>query len=390
MPNPSASAAVADEAAIAGIPFTIASRSQRRFSNTQTVSNLSAGGTFAIVPLTATGWVRKVVLYFTQTMTVASGAAVVAGDAPWNLITGVSLSDATGQPVYQPISGYNMYLLNKYLPSGGTVFGNTDVGSPQYSPQAGRGYAFAASGTSGSAQFRLELPFEQDSQTGYGCIPNLDSNAALQLKVDYAVYTVAMTGTTPSAATLKLDTYQHYFAPVGKSLSGSPVEAAPPGAGDYLETRYETQTVNASSENLIVVNARGGLIKGTVGVSRAAGVRTAITAGSNVGAILDNMPIDESYPFEQFMFDVQCATGYYGAELTTSYAPLTAGTAPGTDRGVIPWLFYKQTGYRDAWLNTRVGSLLQLKVTPGASATQFELLTQIGQIKDVPSFYDRS
>ena len=90
------------------------------------------------------------------------------------------------------------------------------------------------------------------------------------------------------------------------------------------------------------------------------------------------------------MYEVGTATGHIGAELTTSYAPLTAGVAAGTDRGVVPWLYYKQAGYRDGWLNTRVGSLLQLKVTPGASATQLELLVQLGQIKDVASFYDRS
>lgn len=387
--NGSASAVVAD-APVAGIPYTIASRPQRRFTNTQTVSNQTSGGSFAIVPLTATGWVRKIVLQFTASQTFASGAAVVAGDAPWNLITGVTLSDATGQPVYQPLSGYNLYLLNKWLPSGGTTFGQSSGEVARFNPHVGRGYSFTATGTAGAATFRLELPFEQDSQTGYGCIPNLDSNAALQLKVDFAVYTVAVTGTTVSAATLKMDTYQHYWAPVGKTLAGQPVEAAPPGAGDYVETRYETQSVNASSENLIVVSSRGGLIKGIVGVSRAAGVRTAITAGSNVGCILDNMPIDESVPFEQFMYDVQAATGNYGAELTTSYAALTAGISAGSDRGVIPWLFYKMSGYRDSWLNTRVGSLLQLKVTPGASATQLELITQIGQIKDVASFYDRA
>ena len=387
MPS-SASAAVAD-APVAGIPFTIAARAQRRFSNTQTVSNTSAGS-FAIVPLTATGWVRKIVLQFTAAMACASAGAVVAGDAPWNLVSGIQLSDATGQPVYQPISGYNLYLLNKYAPAGGTVFANGSSEVSRFNPHLGRGYAFAATATTGTAVFRLELPFEQDSQTGYGCIPNLDSNAALQLKVDYAAHTVAYTGTTVSSSTLKMDTYQYYWPPVGKTLAGQPVEASPPGAGDYIETRYETQTVNASSENLIVVNARGGLIKDIIGVSRAAGVRTAFTAGSNVGNVLDNLPIDESVPFEQFMYEVGTATGHIGAELTTSYAPLTAGVAAGTDRGVVPWLYYKQAGYRDGWLNTRVGSLLQLKVTPGASATQLELLVQLGQIKDVASFYDRS
>jgi hypothetical protein len=115
------------------------------------------------------------------------------------------------------------------------------------------------------------LQFEQDPKTGYGCIPNLDSNASLQLKVDYAATTVAFSGGTATAATISMRTTQHYWAPVGKTLAGAPVEVAPPGAGDYLETRYETQTVSAQSENLVTVTNRGGLIKGILLVSRAAG-----------------------------------------------------------------------------------------------------------------------
>ena len=46
------------------------------------------------------------------------------------------------------------------------------------------------------------------------------------------------------------------------------------GAGDYCETRYETQTVSASAENLVTLTNRGGLVKGILLISRAAGVRT--------------------------------------------------------------------------------------------------------------------
>jgi hypothetical protein len=127
---------------------------------------------------------------------------------------------------------------------------------------------------------------------------------------------------------------QHYWAPVGKTLAGAPVEVAPPGAGDYLETRYETQTVSAQSENLVTVTNRGGLIKGILMVSRAAGTRTAITAASNVGTLLDNQPIDESVPLEEFYDFVRRSGGSFGADLTTSYAPLTSGVQSGVDRGV--------------------------------------------------------
>jgi hypothetical protein len=370
-----------------GIRFTVASRPQRRFSNTQTTSNFTSAGSFQPIQLPATGFVRKIELLFTSTFTTASAAAVVAGDAPFNLITGITLTDATGQPIFQPISGYNLYLINKYLGCGNQ---KTNIPRAWGNPQLGPEYAFAASSASGASTFRLDIDLEQDYNSGYGCIPNLDSNASLQLKIDYAVYTVAYTGTTPSAATIAVRVAQYYWAPVGSTVGTSPAQQAPVGFGDYVETRYETQTVSASTENTVNVSNKGGLVKGIIVVSRAAGTRTALTAAANVGLILDNNPIDEGIPLEEQYDYLRRTYGYIGTDLTTSYAPLSAGLLPGLDRGVMVWPFFAESGGRDSWLSTRVGSLLQLKVTPGASATTLEILTQLAQVKDSASFYDSS
>lgn len=371
-----------------GIRFTVASRPQRRFSNTQTISNLAGSGSFQPIQLPATGFVRKISLLFTASVTSASAGAVVAGDGPWNLINGITITDATGQPIMQPISGYNLYLVNKYFSAGSME--NTNIPRAWANPQLGPDYAFASTATTGTALFRLDIDFEQDYNTGYGCIPNLDSNASLQLKIDYAPSTNAFSGTTTSAATLAVRVAQYYWAPVGSTVGGVAAMTQPVGFGDYVETRYETQTVTASSENTVQVTNRGGLVKGMIAVSRAAGVRTAFTAGANVGLILDNNPIDEGVPLEEHYDLLRRMYGYIGTDLTTSYAPLTAGTLPGLDRGVQVWNFAGLSGGRDSWLATRVGSLLQLKLTPGASATSLEIITQLAQVKDAGAFYAES
>lgn len=367
-----------------GIRFTVASRPQTRFSNTQTVSNLNGATSFAPIPLPATGFVRKVALKFTASFTAASAGAVVAGDAPWNLISSVTLTDATGQPIYQPISGYNLYLVNKYLGSGGV---KTNTPRAWMNPHLGPEYAFTASATAGAATFRLDLDLEQDAQTGYGSIPNLDANAALQLRIDVAPYSVAFSGTTVSAASVSVTVDQHYWAPVGSSTGGIPNMTAPIGFGDYVETRYENQTVTASAENVINVNNRGGLVKGIIMVSRAAGARTAFTAGSNVGVVYDNNGIDEGIRLESQQDKTRRIYGYMGADVGTSYAPVTAGTVTGLDNGVLVFPFGDLSTGRDSWLSTRVGTLLQIKATPGASATQVELITQLAQVKDAAAFY---
>lgn len=381
------SATAAADAAVPAslVRFGIASRPMARFSNEQTVSVLNGPTSFAPIPLPATGMVRKVSLYFTFTGTCASAGAVVAGDGPWNLLSGVTLTDATGQPIFQPISGFNLYLWNKFMPTGIENFKGRYM--PFNDPHVGPEFTYSATATTFTAKFRLDLEFEIDSQTGYGCIPNLDANASLQLRVDAAAYTNAFAGTTVSAAALSVRVEQHYWAPVPGTLNGLSVQSLPPGYGDFVEVRYENQNATALAENTNPITARGGLIKGVIAISRAAGVRTDFAANSNVGLVFDNTAIFEGIRLESWQDQTRRQYGYIGADITTSYAPLTAGTLPGLDRGVLVWNFDALAEGRESWLATRVGTLLQAKFTPGAGATQIEFITGLCQVRDSATFY---
>lgn len=370
---------------VPSVRFAVASRPMKRYSAEQTVSNLAGPTSLAPIPLPATGHVRKVSLYCTFTGTCASAGAVVAGDGPWNLLSGISLSDATGQPIVQPISGYNLYLVNKYLPSG--IENAPERYLPYNSPHVGPEYAFSATATSFTARFRLDLEFEIDSRTGYGSIPNLDANASLQLKIDVAPYSVAFSGTTVSAASLTVRVEQHYWAPVAPTIGGQSAQELPPGFGDFVEYRYENQNAVALSENTAPLTARGGLIRGVIAVSRAAGVRTAFSPNTNVGLVVDNTALYEGIRVESWNDEVRRSYGYIGADVGSSYAPLSAGILPGLDTGVLVFNFDALCGTRGSWLPTKPGSLVQAKFTPGASATQIEFITAIGQVKDAATFY---
>ena len=372
----------ADTPAVGGVPFAIASRPQRRFSNTQTVSNVT-GGSFQVVQLPATGWVRRLSLYFEFAGACVSAGALVAGDGPWNLISGITLTDATGQPVIQPVSGFNAYLMKKYGANGAASNFPSAWQNPVLSPE----YAYSSTSTVGTARFRIDLDFEIDAKTGYGCIPNLDSNASLQVKIDYAPHTVAWNGTGVSSAQLSVRMSQEYWAPIGSSIGGVSVDNQPPGVGDYLETRYETQTVSALSENLVNLTNRGGLVKNIFLISRNAGARVAPSAGSNFGIILDNQPIYEGVRLEEHYDFVRRAYGYHGTDANT-YVPVTAGVTSGLDVGVVPIPFSAMSGGRDSWLSTRAGSLLQVKLTPGTAATTLEIVTQLAMVKNSGTFYD--
>ena len=358
--------------AVPQVRFGVATRPMRRYANEQTINILAGPTSFAPISLNATGFVRKIALFFTFSGTCASAAAIVAGDGPWNLITGISLTDATGTAITQPISAFNLRLVNKWLPTGTNNFGHKN---PFNDPHVGSDYNYSGSGTVMSAKFRLDLELEIDPATGYGSIPNLDANASLQLKIDAAQYSVAFSGTTVSAATLTCRVEQHYWAPIPGTIDAQSVQTVPPGFGDYLELRYENQVATASAENTANLTARGGFIRGIIAVSRAAGVRTDYMAGTSVGLVYDNNPIDEGIRLESFLDGMRRDSGFIGADLTTSYAPLTPGVLPGADRGVLVWDFDAASAGRESWLPTRPGTLLQTKFTPGASATQVEFIT---------------
>lgn len=375
---------MADAPAAVAVPFIKATRPQSRFGNVQTVSNLSASGSFAPIQLPASGHVRRLSFLVSATYTTSASAAVVAGDAPFNLISGITVTDATGTPVQSNISGYNQQLVNKYFPAGTTK----NDSQPYWAPQAGAEFAYAASGTSGSATFRIDVDFEQDANNGYMSIPNVDSNASLQVKVDYAAHSVAFGGGTASAATLSIRLDQDYYAPVSDSINNVPLSSAPPGVGDYLSLKYETQTVSAAAENIVTLASKGGILRGLLIVSRASGTRTAFTAATQFGVILDNTPIHDGVFVERWYDQMRRQTGYLGANVGTTIAPLTAGTVPGIDTGVLAVNFGRQNGGRSSWLPTKSGSQIQLRITPGASATTLEVISLVGNVGDKAAFLD--
>lgn len=375
----------------AGIRFPVASRPQRRFSAIQVVNNLAGPVPLQPIQLPATGFVRRIRIYACQTWVGTTG--ILSGaDAPWNLLQNITLTDATGQPITQPISGYNLYLVNKYLPSGTVKTNNPRACN---NPHTGPEFVYTVAGNqlTATAVFRLDIDLERDVNSGYCCVPNLDSNASLQLRIDVAQVTAAFTGATATAAGMTVRIEQDYWAPVASTLAGQPVNTQPVGFGDFVETRYETGVATAAAANLLTVTNRGGLIEGIIMVSRAAGARVAFTATSNVDLIVDNNPVDEGITLESHQDMVRRTYGHIGADIGVAagaYAPLAAGTYPGLDNGVMAWPFYALAGGRETWLNTRVGSQVQVRVTPGAAATQTEFITLLGQVKDGATFYSVS
>src|SRR5437868_3449745 len=80
----------------------------------------------------AYGYLRHLLVYVQATG--GTGAAAVAKeDAPWSAIQELTLHDVNGAPIVGPISGYDLFLINKY--GGYAGFGDPAT-SPAYSAVA--------------------------------------------------------------------------------------------------------------------------------------------------------------------------------------------------------------------------------------------------------------
>lgn len=222
-------------------PFTRAARENVQPMDDWTSAVLGAAAQqHGPVDVPAFGYLRAIVLLVQASGGVAGGsAAVLAGDAPWNIIQTIQLNDVNGQPIVGPLSGYELYIVNKY---GGYQF----LADPTLSP------AFATGGTGGNATWLLRLPIEITARDGLGCLPN--QNAASTYKVTYTVNTSALVfatapGTTPVVRTrLYLEAWSQPLP--NDPVRGQPQATIPPAMGTTQFWSHYIKAVSAGAQTV--------------------------------------------------------------------------------------------------------------------------------------------
>ena len=168
----------------------------------------SAGIAFGGVvnlPLTAVpGFLRA--LWITIQASGGSGtttAAVAAADAPYNVITQLTLRDASGQPIYPAIDGYGLWLINLY----GGQCGQGGRQNPSFLQ------SFSAVAVSGNFLFKLWVPLEFNS-SGYCSLPadNTAELPKLMINLNSAAGGVYTTAPAPTVPTLTVTVEESYWA----------------------------------------------------------------------------------------------------------------------------------------------------------------------------------
>ena len=345
-------------ASVAALPFPIASRTMTRYSYSTTAA-LSGTGIVPLPPIQipAVGFMRK--LQMKVTFTGTAGTAFTA-DGPFNLLSSIEFRTAAGNDLLVPMTGYQMYLMNKY--------GHPTITSPYSDPKF-----VSYSTTAGTAAtFYLDIPFELDSETGWGSIPALASNRSYQLNINLAPYTV-VTGATAGNVAIDLTAF-YWSEPPAQSASGIGQETQPQGLGTISQWQLDTPPLTPG-DKYVKLNNVGNFMRNIIFVLRnAAGARVSADWPATSEIYLDNEP----------MFYLPSADWQRAMRTQFGLAATAADAANGIDTGVyvIPFdalvgsLSGDPANSRSQYLPTLDSSQLQIRgMSFGANASTLEILT---------------
>lgn len=225
---PTTQPAADNKRAVAPLPFIRGAHEHAEPFDDRSVA-MQAAATTAVGPIdvAAFGFLRTIVLLVTCSLG-AGTAGTLKEDAPWTFLDNIQLTDVNGAPIVGPLSGFDLYLANKY----GAYNAEKD---PANYP------SFTVTDTNNPA-FLLRVPVEVTAWDGLGSLPNM--SAAQSYKLSYtvnsagAVYS-ANPGTT--LPTLRIRCWiEAWTPPTQADVNGNPQATVPPGVGT---TQFWTKTV---------------------------------------------------------------------------------------------------------------------------------------------------
>jgi hypothetical protein len=372
----------ASPSAPAMIPFTRGSA----LATMQDASGTITAGTPVQVTLQTNSFLESLLLDISGTTTGNTATVAYYADGPFSLIASITLNDPANQAIITPITGYQLYVLNKYLPDTDCFFDPTR--DPNYLASTGSG---GTASNGGSFSFRLVIPVEVRRRDAYGALLNSAANTRYLLTITPIASFTSTTGpaaiystapTNAPAVTYAI-TQQYWTSPPSSitTTQGSvQVQITPPGLGSVGFVRFESHVeVSGGGSPQVQLNNVGDYIELIIFTLR------------NNSSPQARDQVDWPSPFQFWINDFQTQNmslnfwqrqlargyGYYGG---VSLAPL----AGALDRGVFP--LFQQIGVFDKvdnymppsqWLATDATTKLQIRgSTFGATAGTLEVLTR--------------
>ncbi len=368
------------------IPFTRAARKKTRM-----ISNMSAtpGASIQQLPplqIPANGYLRRLILDVTCTITGNIATVAFANDAPFSAFTQVSLAAANGDSLINPLSGFTLSRLQKY--------GCFSMGSQDAAPEADPNYyaAVGAVANGGSFHFQLNIPVEVDERDGLCALPNMAANQSFLLNMflntSGSIYATAPTTLAPVNISI---TAEYWAAPAPVNAQGIAQQTAPRVANAVNLLQTQMPTITPSSDQTVQLLNVGNTIRFIYFELRtAAGVRTDVDWPNLMNILVNN--------------DLWLAKtkNNWQRQLGHDYklvGPVSATPSTGNlDTGVFILDDFINSGSagnvasassnRDLMLVTGSGTALNIEaVIWGGNASQLLVVTNALRIPDPASFY---
>ena len=362
------------------IPFTRGSA----LATMQDYSGVLTAGTPQQVALQTNAFLESLILDVSMVTTGNTAAVAYNNDGPFNVFSSITLNDPANQAIITPVTGYQLFVLNKYLPDTDCFF--DPCRDPNYLASTGTG---GSASNGGSFSFRLVIPIEMRRRDAFGALLNSAANTRYQLTITPISTFVGTSGiysTAPtSAGVLTVAITQQYWTSPPSSIvttSGTVgVQITPPGLGSVGFVRFEQHNeVSGGGSPQVQLNNVGDYISLIIFTLR----------NNSSPAVRDQT--DWPSPFQFWMNDFQVANlslNVWLRELARIYGYVSGislkPAAGALDTGVFPYYppvtIYDKANENFApanqYLATDATTKLQIRGSSfGSSAGTLEVLTR--------------
>lgn len=349
------------------VPFTRAAvEHTEQFAD---VSQILGASSVALGPfdVPAYGFMRGIVLRVTATG--GTGTPTALEDAPFSALDEVTVLDVNGAPIVGPLTGYDLFLINKY---GGYSYSSDPRQSPGYS---------AVSAT-GNFSFILRIPIELSARDALGSLANQNAASTYKLRLSTAPG-ARIYGTQPTIfPTLRVRAYlDAWTQPTANDLRGNVNATTPPANGTTGYWSKASFTV-AAGVNTLKLPRMGNMLRNLIFIWRDATSRaSADTAGSfpDPASLYWDTRLLRTYDRTVWQDAMQRKYDFTGA----------LEAARGLDKGVfVEDYCHEFDGHvgqelRDGWLPTLQSTRYEIAGTFGAAGTLTVLTNDVAPAGDV-------
>jgi len=296
----------------------------RYASHSHALAYSTAGIAFAGIsnlPLTAVpGFLRGLIVKVQAVGGSGANVPTATADSPWNVISQLTLRDASGQPIYPAIDGFGLFLINVYS-------GQTGQGGQQSPGSLASFSALVTTSGSGAGNFTIKLwvPTEYNS-SGYCSLPADNSAELPKLLIQFngtaTVYNTTVPTTVP---TLTLTVEEEYWAVPNNMPDLAPYDV---GASSQWLIGTSGQNPPSNAYMRVLDQSVGQFVHSKIYVYR---------DGNNVRA--DNYPSTIEFWVDQFQYLFELNDDRYD-KLLKAFNPSNCGTngaAASRPTGVIAY-----------------------------------------------------